>query len=168
MSETRQYPEWMGKMRGLTPDELTEFLAGPVVARIATVDADGFPYVTPVWQEWDGEGMYIIPREKTVFVKHLLNNPKVAISCAMDNGTYTRMLMRGVAQILSGPEPMTGEVLEIARRMSIRYLGEHGPEYLASSQDRPRYLIRVTPDADKKLITWDGVEWAEKYTAPST
>ena len=84
MSETRQFPEWMGKMRGLTPEELSEFLAGPVVARIATVDEEGFPYVTPVWQEWDGEAMYIIPREKTVFVKHILKNPKVAISCAMD------------------------------------------------------------------------------------
>jgi len=106
MSETREFPEWMGKMRGLTPEELTEFLAGPVVARIATVDEEGFPYVTPVWQEWDGEAMYIIPREKTVFVKHILKNPKVAISCAMDSGTYTRMLMRGVAEILSGPAPM--------------------------------------------------------------
>ena len=165
MAETRQFPEWMGKMRGLTPEELTEFLAGPVVARIATVDEEGFPYVTPVWQEWDGEAMYIIPREKTVFVKHILKNPKVAISCALDTGTYTRMLMRGVAEIISGPAPMTGKCLEIGQRMSIRYLGEHGPEYLEGSQDRPSYLIRVTPQADKKLITWDGVEWAAKYTA---
>ena len=55
MSEKREYPEWMGKMRGLYADELQEFLDGPVVARIATVDSKGDPYVTPVWQEWDGE-----------------------------------------------------------------------------------------------------------------
>ena len=165
MSETRQYPEWMGKMRGLTSEELTAFLAGPLVARIATIDDDGFPYLTPVWEEWDGQAMYIIPRERTVFVKHILKNPKVAISCALDSGTYTRMLMRGVAEILSGPVPLTGTMLEMAQRMSIRYLGEHGPEYLQASQDRPRYLVRVTPLADKKLITWDGVEWAEKYTS---
>ena len=165
MSETRQYPEWMGKMRGLTPEELTAFLAGPVVARIATIDDDGFPYLTPVWQVWDGQAIYIIPRERTVFVKHILKNPKVAISCAMDSGTYTRMLMRGMAEVLEGPAPMTGKCLEIGRRMCIRYLGEHGLEYFESSKDRPRYLVRVKPLADKKLITWDGVEWAEKYTA---
>jgi len=159
----RNLPEWMGKNRGLTPEEVAEFLAGPVVARIATIDENGFPYITPVWQEWRDGAMYIIPREKTVFVKHLKTNPKVAISCALDSGTYTRLLMRGEAEIISGPARMEGLVLEIASRMSIRYLGPHGPEYLTSSIDRPRYLIRVNPSTEHKLITWDGVEWAEKY-----
>ena len=159
----RNLPEWMGKHRGLTPEELAEFLAGPVVARIATVDEFGFPYITPVWQEWRDGAMYIIPREKTTFVKHLKNNPKVAVSCALDSGTYTRMLMRGTAEILAGPVIMDGLMLEIAQRMSVRYLGPNGPEYLTGSQDRPRYLIRVAPTAEHKLITWDGVEWAEKY-----
>lgn len=160
MPEERTYPEWMGKMRGLTPEEIKEFLDGPVVARIATVDADGFPYITPVWQEWDGEAMYIIPREKTLFVQHLLTNPNVTISCAQDSGTYTRVLMRGKAEILSGPVRMEGQCLAIAERMSIRYLGPRGPEYLQGSVDRPRYLIRVTPTETR---SWDGVEWHPKY-----
>ena len=54
MADT-QTPEWMGKNRKLTPAEVKEFLAEPVVARIATIDENGVPYVTPVWQEWDGE-----------------------------------------------------------------------------------------------------------------
>jgi nitroimidazol reductase NimA-like FMN-containing flavoprotein (pyridoxamine 5'-phosphate oxidase superfamily) len=157
------HPEWMGKMRGLTAEEIAEFLAGPVVARIATIDTNGFPYITPVWQEWRDGAMYVIPREKTVFVKHLQTNPKVAVSCALDTGTYTRMLMRGHAEILSGPAPMEGLCLEIAQRMSVRYLGPRGPEYLVPTQDRPRYLVRIAPSAEHKLITWDGVEWAEKY-----
>ena len=44
----KQTPEWMGKNRKLTPAEIEEFLAGPVVARIATIDENGVPYVTPV------------------------------------------------------------------------------------------------------------------------
>jgi nitroimidazol reductase NimA-like FMN-containing flavoprotein (pyridoxamine 5'-phosphate oxidase superfamily) len=162
----REYPEWMGKMRGLTPEEVTEFLAGPVVARIATIDETGFPYITPVWQEWDGSAMYIIPREKTAFVRHIKNNPKVAISCALDSGTYTRLLFRGTAEIVFGPAPMEGLCLEIGRRMAVRYLGPRGEEYLVPTQDRPRYLVRVAPDPDKKMITWDGVEWHEKYVSP--
>lgn len=162
MADEQKYPEWMGKMRGLTADEITEFLAGPVVARVATVDADGFPYITPVWQEWDGESMYVVPREKTVFVKHLLHNPKVAVSCALDTGTYTRVMIRGHAEILFGPAPMEGLCLEVAQRMSVRYLGPHGPEYLEPTRDRPRYLIRIRPE--HQLVTWDGVEWHQKYT----
>jgi hypothetical protein len=29
--------------------------------------------------------------------------------------------------------------------------------------DRPRYLVRIAPSPDHRLITWEGVEWAEKY-----
>lgn len=160
MSEKRQYPEWMGKMRGLYPDELQEFLDGPVVARIATVDSKGDPYVTPVWQEWDGEAMWVIPRAKTIFAQHLLRFPRCSVSCAQDTSPYTRVLFRGGAEIVEGPALMHGEWLEIARRMAVRYLGERGPEYLEPSRVRPRYLVKITPE---KTISWEGVEWAAKY-----
>jgi nitroimidazol reductase NimA-like FMN-containing flavoprotein (pyridoxamine 5'-phosphate oxidase superfamily) len=155
----------MGKMRGLTPEEIKEFLAGPVVARIATIDENGLPYITPVWEEWDGEAMWIVPREKSAWVQHITKNPNVAISCAMDSGTYTRVLFRGKAEIFAGPEPMQGKCLEIANRMAVRYLGERGPEYLVPTLDRPRYLIKFVPT---EMISWEGVEWAQKYTGKMT
>jgi nitroimidazol reductase NimA-like FMN-containing flavoprotein (pyridoxamine 5'-phosphate oxidase superfamily) len=156
MPDNTQTPEWMGKNRGLTPEEISDFLAGPVVARVGTVDPDGSPYITPVWQEWDGEAMWLVPRERTAFVGHI----RVAVSCAMESGTYTRVLIRGKAEIVFGPAPMEGQCLEIANRMATRYLGEHGPEYLVPTYDRPRYLIKIVPDS---VISWDGVEWAKKY-----
>lgn len=160
----RTYPEWMGKMRALTADEIAEFLAGAVVARVATIDEEGFPYITPVWQEWDGAALWIVPRERSAWVRHIQHNPNVAVSCALDSSPYTRLLMRGAAEIVSGPEPMWGQCLAVAERMAVRYLGARGPEYLAPTQDRPRYLIKVTPT---QITSWEGVEWARKYTAPS-
>ena len=160
MAEEVKDTSWMGENRGLTPEEIEDFLAGPVVVRIATVDEDGVPYITPVWQEWDGENMWIVPREKTKFVQHLKANPNVAISAAMDSGTYTRVLFRGTAEIISGPASLSGQTLEIGNRMATRYLGEHGPEYLVPTIDRPRYLIKVTP---KSTTSWTGIEWASKY-----
>jgi PPOX class probable F420-dependent enzyme len=150
----------MGKMRGLTADEMAEFLAGPVVARIATVDEEGMPYITPVWQEWDGSSLWIVPRERSAWVRHIRTNPKVAVSCALDSAPYTRVLMRGAAEIVEGPVRMQGRCLEVANRMAVRYLGEHGPEYLVPTYDRPRYLIKFTPS---KVVTWEGVEWHDKY-----
>ena len=108
MTEQSKHPEWMGKNCGLTAEEVAEFLAGPVVARVATVDEDGMPYITPVWQEWDGEALWVVPRERSVWVKHIKTNPKIAVSCAMDSDTYTRVLMRGTAEIVFGPAPMAG------------------------------------------------------------
>lgn len=162
MAEQQKYPDWMGKMRGLYPPELKEFLDGPVVARIATVDSQGDPYITPVWQEWDGKAMWIIPRAKTILVKHLQRFPRCAASCAKDSSPYTRVLFRGQAEIVEGPALMRGDWLEMARRMAVRYLGERGPEYLEPSAVRPRYWVKITPE---KTISWEGVEWAAKYLA---
>jgi hypothetical protein len=48
--------------------------------------------------------------------------------------------------------------------MALRYLGERGPEYLVPTYERPRYLIRFTPS---KIISWEGVEWAQHYLNPT-
>lgn len=158
----REYPDWMGKMRALTPEEIMEFLSGPIVARVAVVKPDGAPYLAPVWQEYDGQALYFIPREKSTFVPYIQANPRLAISCALDNAPYTRVLFQGQAEIVEGPKPMAGLMLDIARRMARRYLGEKGPEYLEPSRPRPRYLIKLVPD---KITSWEGVEWHPKYLA---
>jgi hypothetical protein len=72
-----------------------------------------------------------------------------------------RIVAQGKAEIVSGPAPMQGECRGVANRASVRYLGERGPEYLVPTSDRPRYLIKIAPT---KMLTWDGVEWAKKYT----
>lgn len=156
----REYPAWMGKMRALTNEEIKEFLAGPIVARVAMVKPDGTPYLAPVWQEYDGEALYFIPREKSAFVAYIQASPHLAISCALDHAPYTRVLFQGKAEIIEGPKPMEGVTLEIARRMAVRYLGEQGPEYLEPSRPRPRYLIKLIPDT---ITSWEGVEWHPKY-----
>lgn len=160
MTQKRKHPDWMGENRKMTDEEIMDFLSGAVVARVATIDEQGRPYITPVWQEWDGKAMWIVPREKSAWVRHIKANPQVAVSCAMDSGTYARVLMRGRAEIVFGPAPMEGQCLEVANRMALRYLGEHGPEYLVPTYNRPRYLIKFVPE---EMISWEGVEWADKY-----
>ena len=49
---------------------------------------------------------------------------------------------------------------EIATRMSVRYLGVNGPDYLAPTLPEPRWLIFVRPE---KMVTWQGVDWAKRY-----
>jgi nitroimidazol reductase NimA-like FMN-containing flavoprotein (pyridoxamine 5'-phosphate oxidase superfamily) len=125
----------MGKNRKLTRAEIKEFLAEAVVARIATIDENGVPYVTAVWQEWEGEAFWIVPRECSAWVGYIKKNPNVGISCAQDSGTCKRITAQGKAEIVFGPAPMQqGQCLEVANRMALRFLGERGPEYLG----RPR------------------------------
>jgi hypothetical protein len=103
----------------------------------------------------------MVVRERAAWIAHIKKNPNVGISCAHDSGTYRRIVAQGKADIVSGPAPMQGQCLGVANRTSVRYLGERGPEYLVPTYDRPRYLIKIVPT---KILTWDGVEWARKYT----
>jgi nitroimidazol reductase NimA-like FMN-containing flavoprotein (pyridoxamine 5'-phosphate oxidase superfamily) len=147
-------------MPGLTSKQVDELLATPVIARLATVREDGAPYIVPVWQHWDGEAMYIIPRERSRFVDDVRRESRVAISCADDGDSgHARVLIEGDAEIEEGPVPMAGRFLEIAREMAFRYGGEGGLEYLAGTINKPRYLLRVTP---RTITTWAG-GWHPRY-----
>ena len=106
------------------------------MARVATVDEEGMPYITPVWEEWDGQALWIVPRERSAWVRHLKHNVHVAVSCALDNSPYTRVLMRGRAEIVRSRADQ-GRCLEVANRMAVRYLGERGPEYLVPTLIAP-------------------------------
>ncbi len=147
-------------MPGLTPEQVDELLAGPVIARLATVKLDGAPYVVPVWEYWEDGAMYIIPRERSAFMEYIKNEPRVAVSCADDvDPDHPRVLIEGTAEIVEGPVKMAGRTLEIAREMVVRYAGEPGLAYLESTIDNPRYLLKITPE---KMTTW-AKGWHPRY-----
>ena len=151
--------EWRGKVGKLTEEEMNEFLAGNPFCRIGSIDEEGWPYVVPCWFEYSDGGFYIIPRAKSVWARYIKNNPKVFL-CIDDETIYNnRVLVRGEATVLEEPN-LGGKWVEIATRMSVRYLGEHGPKYLEPTLTEPRWLLFVKPLSIK---TWHGVDWAEKY-----
>ncbi|MEX0762215.1 MAG: TIGR03618 family F420-dependent PPOX class oxidoreductase [Dehalococcoidia bacterium] len=147
--------------RGLTPQQIDEFLATPIIARLATVKPDGAPHVTPVWQHWDGEAMWIVPRERSNFVQNIRHEPRVCVSCADDGPGHRRVLVEGRAELVEGPVPLSGRTREIADEMARRYMGPEGPTYLGRTADRPRYLVKVTP---ARMSSWQGGEWHPRYT----
>jgi len=152
-----------GEARRLTKAEINELLATAIVARLATVKPDGAPYVAPVWQHWDGEAMWIIPREWSSFVTNIAHESRVAVSCADDlDAGHRRVLIEGTAEVVEGPSVMAGHTLEIAKEMVRRYMGPDGVRYLTETSDRPRYLVRVTPG---RITSWRGGQWHRRYYA---
>ena len=145
----------------MTTEEITAFLSGSVIARLATVQPGGAPYIAPVWQQWDGERMYVVGRAGSKFVDHVRHEPRVAVSCADDvNPEHARVLIEGRAEVIEGPAPMTGRMLQIAQEMALRYMGPDGPSYILRTADRPRCLIAITPD---QIVSWAGGEWHPRY-----
>jgi PPOX class probable F420-dependent enzyme len=153
---------WRGTIGKLAGAELDAFLARGIVARVATIDDRGWPYVVPAWFEWepaDG-GFWLVARKKSAWALHLQQNPRVALSIDEAEAPYRKMHVQGMAQIAEQPN-IGGAWVEIAKRMAVRYLGEHGPDYLVPTLDQPRWLIKVRPE---HVTTWQGVDWARKYT----
>ena len=147
-------------MPPLTGEQIDDFLSSPVIARLATVKPDGAPYVVPMWQHWDGESIYMVPRARSRFVEYVRLEPRVAVSCADDlHPDHSRVLIEGNAEIVEGPIRMYGRMLEIAREMAHRYGGESGSNYLEGTIEKPRYLLRVVP---AKITTWSA-GWHERY-----
>ena len=141
--------------RRLTQQELDGFLRQPYLARLATIQEDGSPYIVPVWHEYDGEALYIVAREKSQYVAHIQHEPRVALSIVEG----AQVLIQGTASVVEGPV-IDGKWVEIAFNMARRYGGADGEKYLNGTLDRPRYLIRVTLD---KVVSWTGEGWHPRY-----
>ena len=76
-----------------------------------------------------------------------------------EGGSLHKVLVKGQAELVEEPN-VRGKWVEVATKMSYRYLGEHGPDYLVPTLNEPRWLFFVRP---VKLTTWQGVDWARRY-----
>ena len=158
-------PSWEGRIGGLSDREIAEFLAAPWNGRLATITPERMPHVTPVWYEYNpaDRSIDIVARDRSAYVRHIQANPQVAFHVADDvNLAHTRVLFQGTAEILEGPvaPARSPRIKAIVGRMVARYMGSQGAEYASRTDNRPRYLIRITP---RTVTTWTGREWHPRY-----
>jgi PPOX class probable F420-dependent enzyme len=148
-------------MASLSRERLDAFLARPLIARLGTITPDGFPYVVPIWYEWDGEAIVFAGRARARFVANLRANPRACVSIAEDNDPLVRVMIIGRADLLRDAAPDRGEWLERSRRICRRYLGDSaGDDYQDETIDRPAVWYRVVPE---ELVSWDSPEWHPRY-----
>ncbi|NHA68241.1 pyridoxamine 5'-phosphate oxidase family protein [Phycicoccus flavus] len=149
---------WRGTVGSLRSSDLDAFLAEGVIARLACLDGNGWPYVVPCWHEWDGEAFWVVARKKSAWAGFLAADARCAITIDEDAGQ--RKVAAQCSAVLVEEPNVGGDWVPIAERMSVRYLGENGPKYLAPTLDKQRWLFRLEPVS---MQTWQGVDWAEKY-----
>jgi PPOX class probable F420-dependent enzyme len=145
---------------GLSEEELDELLRETIVGRLATIDAEGYPHIVPVWTYWDGRQVFLVARAKATYVENLRSRPRVALSIVRSDAADTRALIQGDAEIVDGPGPLEGRMLDIARDMAVRYEGPEGLDYIGESHDWPRVLVVITP---RSVVTWGDPDWHPRY-----
>jgi nitroimidazol reductase NimA-like FMN-containing flavoprotein (pyridoxamine 5'-phosphate oxidase superfamily) len=145
---------------GLTPEALDGLLRETIVARLATIDEEGYPYVVPVWTEWDGSAMWLVARARAAYVAHFAVRPKVALSVVRGDADDTRALLLGRAEVVAGPGRLEGDMEAMARRTARRYEGPDGDRYIDESLEWPRVLVRIVPD---RIRSWADPGWHPRY-----
>ena len=169
MSKENSEESWRGKVGKLSQQDIDRFLEEPNLARVACLDATGWPYAIPCWYQWDGKSIWLVARAKSKWAHFLVAEARCAVtideSSAADDqqakgaGVQRNFAAQCNAVIVEEPN-VGGKWVEVATRMSVRYLGENGPDYLAPTLPEPRWLIFIRPDS---LTTWQGVDWATRY-----
>jgi len=144
--------------RGMTPEELEEFLTGPpIFAKIATTDAEGWPTLSPVWFTWDGESFFVVSKERTAVVQNLKRDPRCGLLIDNPELPYKRVSVKGRVEFL----PKDFDWKTPTRDMVLRYLGPEGMEYAEATFQFPRVPFKIFP---VKQSSWNGGGFDRTFT----
>jgi hypothetical protein len=132
--------------------ELDAFLRRGLVSHLSCCDADGWPYVVPLWHAWDGDGFWVIAAKEAAWARFLAADPRVALSID-ETETLRRVLCQGTALLAERPSAR-GRWNAIALDMAARYLGSGAvAAYQSRTAGLERWLIRIEPH---RLVGWEG------------
>ena len=163
-------------MPKLSDSERFDFLNEQgVLMRIAVVQSDGAPMVTPIWfLHREGELLFT-PRIKSSWYHALQLDPRVSLCIDEEALPYRKILVQGQAQCLF-EVGCDADWRSLYLEMATKYVGPRGAEkYVADTLEQPRTLYRVLL-SESKMTSWRmplsgepsmGI-WAKKYYQPGT
>jgi hypothetical protein len=129
------------------PFDPLSVLSLPLMANLATVEADGAPRNAPLWFHWEDDALWMPGDAGGSSVRRLVHDPRCAVEIVdYDNraGILRHVGLRGRATV----EPMDTALF---RRLLARYLGPEGtwnPWFIANVariDDPDGRLIRLVP-----------------------
>ncbi|MGW5071850.1 pyridoxamine 5'-phosphate oxidase family protein [Rhodococcus sp. NPDC004095] len=141
-----------GRAIAMTAAEIDDFLAEERTCRVASVDGDGQPHVTPLWFVWDGTHLWLNSLVRSRRWTDLSRDPRVSV--VVDGGEGYGEL-RGVeivgtvdvvGETPRGTEPNVA-LADPERRYARKYQGRD--EFTA---DGRHGWLRVTP---RRVVSWD-------------
>jgi PPOX class probable F420-dependent enzyme len=133
--------------RPLSDREINALLAADVPARLATLDRQGFPHVTPLWFIWDGGAFYLTSLPDRPHVRRLGRDPRAGICIDVeeperDDGERPNRQVRaaGTAELFADDRGLW------TRRITRKYVtGAAADERAQQRAAQPRTVIRLAP-----------------------
>jgi nitroimidazol reductase NimA-like FMN-containing flavoprotein (pyridoxamine 5'-phosphate oxidase superfamily) len=148
----------------LHASELDEFLALPLLLRLGCVRPDGWPYLIPLWFAWYEAKLYVVGRERAVWIDYIRREPRVGVLIDEESRRHRRVQMTATAALTEGPvtraqgSPRWQQIDEF---LKARYMAdEPGRAYAQLTADRPRFLVEISP---VQITSWSGGPWHRRY-----
>ncbi|MBN1218924.1 MAG: pyridoxamine 5'-phosphate oxidase family protein [Anaerolineae bacterium] len=124
-----------------------EFLQKPLIARMSTIDPDGYPHTVPVWFMLDGDDVVVISVSSTRKVGYIQANPRGAVTIGGDPGDGGGYLIKGEFSIEADPEDAW------VRKLTYRYEDpEQAEKDIADWADLDIVVLRLKPEAVLKVM----------------
>ncbi|WP_433200496.1 pyridoxamine 5'-phosphate oxidase family protein [Nocardia sp. CA-107356] len=130
-------------MRTLRPAEIAGLLASDIVAHLATIDAAGYPHVTPIWFLWDQHAFRLTSWAGRPHLRRIRANPRVGLVIDREIGRHAdgqrpnrQVRIIGDAELTIDPDGVW------TQRIREKYGSGSAPD----RPDRARVLITITPD----------------------
>ena len=139
-------------MPRLTAQEIDHYLAGPHVAHLATIRADGGPHLAPVWYQWQEGKVLVVSGVGAVKTRNIRANPKVSLSVATDEWPYQYIILEGEAVVSSD------NLREVVRSIFARYEGEERGQEEADELTRGAQEVVAIIIEVKRIMSWKGDE----------
>lgn len=114
-------------------------LEEPVIANLATVDADGRPHVTPVWVDVEGDDVTINTAEGRAKTRNLRQSAMVGISVVDSEDPYRVVSLQGVVGDIT-----TEDADAHIDRLAKKYLGVDS--YPMRQPGERRVKVRIRPE----------------------
>lgn len=119
-------------------EKAKKLIDGKNFANVAAITPDGWPHVTPIWVDHDGDYILLNITKSRAKYKYFQNNPRIAISIFDTSNPYYNVVIRGkvVGFVADGAE-------EHIDKMAKKYMGQD--RYPYHQADDPRILMKVEP-----------------------
>jgi len=125
-------------MTATIPAEAFPLLDNPEYATIATVNPNGFPHLSVVWVERDGNDLLVSTIKGRRKYLNMLANDKVSVLVYPKDNPYSYVEVRGTVTMVEEGGP------ELINRLSESYTG--GRYTGDDGTDNVRVVCRITPE----------------------
>ncbi len=109
----------------------------PILANVATVDAEGRPQLTPVWIDLEGNDLVFNTAKGRAKEANLSKNPQVAVSVVDPDDPYNVVVVRGTVQATE--EGADAQIDSLAKK----YMGVDTYPMRQPGEVRIKYVVKA-------------------------